>query len=218
MADGSNQEITRRDFLKKMGVLATAIGASSAISACEKVTSENMSSHVELATGDKAFLSISGQEVKKEITFRYSEQFLPDKLQTYKNEEGFVAKPFQDGAETTRWLGEITELKIYHVEGINPDLAGVVKDVGIYPLATGPKVDGTGRTALSEFADLYAIPVIVSGEATKSYGIDNPPLEKNAHKDIVEEFGQGLAVGILDNTNQFFVQGYICDARAVSLK
>ncbi len=218
MSDGSNQEITRRDFLKILGIGTTAAATAAVISACEKVTSENTPSHVELATGDKASLSISGQEGKKEITFRYSDQFLPDKLQTYKNGEEFVAKPFQNGAETTRWLGEITELKISHIEGINPDLADVVKDVGIYPLTTGPKNNGTGRKGLSEFADLYAIPVIVSGPATEYYGIDNPPLEKNIHyKDDIKEFGLGLAVGVLDSTNQFFMQGYICDARAVAL-
>ncbi len=218
MSEGVNNEptkMTRRGFLRLLGIGATA----TALSACAPESSKKPElSFKEVGNYDKVPLNISGEA--KEIVIVYPTEFT-DKLQIRKRGEDQVVKPFEEGAEVVRILGEITDPTLYKVEGKSEILNEEIR-VGVYPTTNGNLINDSGREDLGTSNRLYAIKVIVNGRAAQNYGIDNPPLEENKNYSknnslSVSKFGQGLAVGILEN-NMFHIQGYVCDSRAVDLK
>lgn len=228
MAEGVGnepQKITRRQFLKFLGIGAAATAAS-AVTACAPGQEKSAEldkkelSFKEIENGNKIPLYVGG--IAAEVMIAYVKDV--DPLQIRQRGEGNVTKSFENDAETVRKLGEITDANLYKIKGKNPDLGEEIT-VGIYPTTNGNKISISGREDLKS-SELYALKVVVNGSATENYEIDNPPLEtnKNYNKNnslSVPEFGQGLAVGHLvdgEMNKVFYVEGFVCDARAVVLE
>lgn len=228
MAEGVGnepQKITRRQFLKFLGIGAAATAAS-AVTACAPGQEKSAEldkkelSFKEVENGNKIPLYVGG--IAAEVMIAYVKDV--DPLQIRQRGEGNVTKSFENDAETVRKLGEITDANLYKIKGKNPDLGEEIT-VGIYPTTNGNKISISGREDLKS-SELYALKVVVNGSATENYEIDNPPLEtnKNYNKNnslSVPEFGQGLAVGHLvdgEMNKVFYVEGFVCDARAVVLE
>jgi len=220
------QKITRRQFLKFLGIGAAATAAST-ITACSpdkdnfaEIDKKELS-FKEVDSGTKIPLIIGG--VATEVMIAYVKDV--DSLQIRQRGKGNVTKSFEGGAETVRKFGEITDANLYEIKGKSPNLGEEIT-VGVYPTTNGNKNNISGSREDLGDLKLYALKVIVNGGATENYEIDNPPLEtnKNYHKNnslSVPEFGQGLAVGhVVDGeiNKVFYVEGYVCDARAVELQ
>lgn len=229
MSEGVNNEPpnpSRRRFLRLLGIGAGAATVS-AITACAPGQEKSAEidkkdlSFKEVDNGTKIPLVIEG--VATEVLIAYIKDNI-DPLQIRQRGEGNVTKLFEDGTETIRKFGEITDPNLYEIKGKNPNLGEEIT-VGVYPTTNGNKISISGREDLGN-SKLYALKVVVNGSATENYGIDNPPLEtnKNYHKNnslSVPEFGQGLAVGHLvdgEMNKVFYVEGFICDDRAVVLE
>ncbi len=224
MSEGTNnepQKMSRRDFLKKIGLIGAGSVATVALAGCKEGSNER-SSFREVGDNEKIPLNISGEDSAVDVNIQYNSE--PDGLQFSPLEvrqeggDGDVVKPFRKGEETTRMLGEIIDPTIYKVLAKSEKLGNEIT-VGVYPTVNGNINSGTGRMDISELGDVYGIKVIVNGAATRNYGIDDPPLEtnENAKYDKVKEFGKGLAIGKFEN-DTFRVMGYVCDSRAVELQ
>lgn len=218
---GLDNKISRRDFLKKLGLGASTILLSNVLVACDKLTPEEMKiTYKEVKNGDSLPLYISGRDKPENV---YIQNFFPDldPLQIRQKEARDIALPFKDGAETARMLGEVTNPTLFKVKGKNSSLGDEIT-VGVYPSVTGNLVSTEGRHDLNFSDNLYAIPVIV---ANQSYFEDDAPAEVNKGEKFkinawreVENFGSGLMVGMLGEDNRFMASGYVCDARAVVLE
>jgi hypothetical protein len=218
---GLDNKISRRDFLKKLGLGASTILLSNVLVACDKLTPEEMKiTYKEVKNGETLPMYISGREKPENV---YMQNFFPDldPLQIRQKDGKDVALPFKNGAETVRMLGEVTNPTLFKVTGKNPDLGEEIT-VGVYPEVTGNLVSTEGRHDLNFSDNLYAIPVIV---ANQSYLEDEAPAETNKGEKYkinawreVENFGNGLVVGTLGQDNRFMISGYVCDARALDLK
>lgn len=232
MSEGVNnepQKITRRQFLKFLGIGAAAATAS-AVTACApgkdnftEIDKKELS-FKEIENGDKISLNISG--VVSEAIIVYTGHTGENGGSLYVRQRGEipVVKSFEEGSETVRRLGEITDANLYEIKGKSSDLSEEIT-VGVYPTTNGNLIDGDWREDLKD-TKMSALKVIVNGAATRNYEIDNPPLEtnKNYNKNnslSVPEFGQGLAVGRLvdgEMNKVFYIEGYVCDARAVNFE
>lgn len=222
MSEGTNldKKYNRRDFLKMFGIGASALAATQLLSACEKFTPEEMKlAFKEIGTGDSLPLNVSG-ESPRNISFQYANSNI-DKIQVRQKDGVDMTLPFKNGDETVRILGEVSDPTIYKITGKNPALDKEIT-VGVYPKVTGKLLSLEGRRDLDINENSYAIPVVV---ANVSYFEDKAPSEKNKSGSFnredwrnVKEFGNGLAVGTFDQTDNFMVTGFISDARAVSLK
>lgn len=223
MSEGTDldNKISRRDFLKMLGLGASAVAISQVLSACDKLTPEELKiTYKEIKNGDSLPLYISGQENPETINVQYAFPDV-DSLQIRQKDGKSIALPFKDGDEKVRFLGEITDPTLYRVTGKNPVLDDEIT-VGIYPKVTGNLFSIEGRRNLNFSDRLYAIPVIV---ANQSYLEDEAPSEMNKGEKYkinawreVENFGNGLMVGTLGEDKRFRISGYVCDARAVVLE
>lgn len=233
MAEGVGnepQKISRRQFLRFLGVGAAAAGTAVVASACNTGPDNSTEldkkelSFKEIENGDKIPLNINGTVSEVVLVYTGYTGENGGSLYVRQRGENPVAKSFEEGAETVRRLGEITDANLYDIKGKSPDLGDEIT-VGVYPTTNGNLIDGTWREDLKD-TKLSALKVIVNGAATRNYEIDNPPLEanKNYNKNnslSMAEFGQGLAVGRLvdgEMNKVFYVEGFVCDARAVVLK
>jgi hypothetical protein len=223
MSEGTSldKKISRRDFLKMLGIGAVAASVPSILTGCEKLSKEDMAlTFKEVANGSTLPLYVSGQEGAKNITINYVRPDV-DRLQIRQKDGKDTTLPFNSGAETVRILGEISDPTLHKIVGKNPSLGDEIT-VGVYPKVTGNLISINGREDLMESDNLYALPVIV---ADVSYFEDKAPSEKNKSESYnkedwrnVDEFGNGLAVGSLDSDNRFMIHGFVSDARAVELK
>lgn len=225
MGDGSSVErllgkpISRRDFLKGAGVVMGGVLSLSATGCGETSANKENVSFRKIETGDSLLLPISGKENGR-VFFQYANKDINEL--SVRSKQGFdsLPLPFIKDAGTVRLLGEICENKLYKVTGYNSSLG--VGQVGVYPTFLGEKSGSSGREELSDLGEVYAINVIVSGEATKGYLLENPPLEINVNPNTEEKvptFGNGLMVGKLNQNERDYIfvpLGYICDARAVN--
>lgn len=144
----------------------------------------------------------------------------PPKLRT--ENETFVAKNFEDGAETVRMLSEITDFSLYRVE-INDSLVDDGK-VKTYRSPVGFLLGDSGGYFPND-QKMYGIKVIV---APCNYFLGTQmPEEKNKKTNItdpwmdVNSFGEGFLVGELKQTNGKNILGetrYVCDARALKIR
>ena len=221
--DSDNKQYSRREFLKLLGIGATSIAVTRLLTGCEKFTPKEMNlAFREVQNGDQIPFKVSGRESPVNVGIQYANSSV-DRLQIRQDDNVDKAAPFVAGNETVRLLGEISDPKLYKVTGYNSELS--INRVGVYPTVLGNKREIEGRQELSELGELYAIKTIVSGDATRGYGIENPPLEINKSDSFsnsdwrnVPDFGQGLAVGRFDSQNTFTMYGFVCDARAVNLE
>lgn len=226
MSEGTNTDqklYSRRDFLKMLGIGATSLVVTRLLTACEKLTTEELKlSFKEINTGDSLPLNVNGEQPRN-ISFQYANKDI-DKVQVRQKDGVDITVPFNGEAETVRMLGEISDPTVYKIIGKNSELPSEI-NVGVYPTVLGNKRIIEGRQDLSSLGDLFAIKVIVSGDATRNYEMGDPPVERNkggayvnADWGEIDDFGQGLAVGKLDSENRFTMMGYVCDARAVNLE
>lgn len=234
MPDGnSNQEIsagkqiTRRDFLKGVGMVIAGTTLAVATGCNNKDRKESVVSidFREVKNGERMNLEV-GEKGQQEILIQYTPSREPkglDPLFIRQENKKDAFSSFKEGNETTRLPGEIIEGKLYRVEGKNPELP---KDttVGVYPKLTGnmERDSDLVRKDLSELFgfELYALPVIVTGAAAANYHIDGLPLE-NKKNGKGETFAEGAVVGILTvqgEAKQFRPEGVVCDLRALNLK
>lgn len=216
---GEPKLYSRRDFLRFLGIGAASIAVTRLLTACDKLSSEEMKlTFKEIKTGDSLSLNISG-ESPRSIGFQYANSGI-DRVQVRQKDGSDITMPFKNGGETVRMLGEISDPTLYKVTGKNPALGEEIT-VGVYPKVTGKLLSMEGRRDLNFGENTYALPVIV---ANVSYLEDQAPAEINKSDSYnredwrnVKEFGNGLAVGELNN-DVFTVTGFVSDARAVSLK
>jgi len=223
MSEGTDldKKISRRDFLKMLGMSVSAVAVSQVLSACERFTPEEMKiTYKEIKNGDSLPLYIRGQEKPANINIQYAFPDV-DPLQIRQKDGKGVALPFKNGEERVRFLGEIGDPTLYKVTGKNPELSDEIT-VGVYPKVTGNLISLDGRHNLEFHDNLYAMPVIV---ANQSYFEDQAPSEINKGEGYkrsdwkdVGHFGNGLIVGTLGEDDRFRVSGYVCDARALALK
>lgn len=222
MSEGTNTDkklYSRRDFLKILGIGASSLAVTRLLTACDKLSTEEMKlTFKEIKTGDFLALNVSG-ESPRNIYFQYANSNI-DKVQVRQKDGKDITTPFKNGGETVRMLGEISDPTLYKVTGKNPALGEDVT-IGVYPKVTGKLISMEGRENLNFGENTYALPVIV---ADVSYLGDQAPAEINKSDSYarddwrnVKEFGNGLAVGSLNN-NTFVVEGFVSDARAVTLK
>lgn len=222
MSEGTNMDkklYSRRDFLKFLGVGAAAVAIPGLLTACDKLSSEELKlTFKEVGNGDSVPLNVSGESARN-IKFQYMNSDI-DKLQIRQKDGTDTTLPFKNGSQSVRMLGEISDPTLYRITGKNPGLNPEIT-IGVYPKVTGKINSSEGRSDL-EFNDrMYAVPVIV---ANTSYFEDKAPAETNKSGSFsrddwrnVNEFGNGLAVGSF-NKDIFTVYGFVSDARAVSLK
>lgn len=227
---GEPQKISRRQFLRFLGVGAAAVGSAAVASACSKGPENSAEldkkelSFKKIENGNKIPLNINGAVSEVVIVYTgHAGEEDAGSLWIRQRGETSVAKSFEEGAETVRRLGEVTDSNLYEMKGKSLDLGEEIT-VGVYPTTNGNLIDGDWREDLKG-TGLSALKVVVNGAATRNYEIDNPPLETNKdyHKNnwlSMPEFGQGLAIGRLTDGEMnkvFYVEGFICDERAVEL-
>jgi hypothetical protein len=199
--------INRRDFIKMLGI--TSVGL--ALTACTR-SKERISelSFLDIEKGAILPLEVSGRG-KLNVYVDYFNGV--DKLVARMHDGKGVTEAFSGGSESIRRMGEITEPELKKITGIN-----TASTLFVYPMTTGNKLDNFGRQEFSLRDNVFALPVITTeidlvGSA--------PPAENNKNNSLPSTFGQGLAVGKLNSVggkDVFQVEGYICDARAVSLE
>ena len=213
MSEGK-KEITRRDFLKGSLVVAGGILGGKWVERLANLGKDTPFS--EIPGGTKFPLNVDGKG-DKDIYLFYANE---DVSKLCVRREGTVK--FNDGAETVRTLGEITEPVLKKVIGKNSSLPEDTM-VGVYPTARGSQINSVGKQGLQEEEGIYALPVITKKIDYMQDG-SHVPSEKNMNAPTVpdvrnlKEFGQGLAIGRLDSdSGNFIVLGYVCDARAVEL-
>jgi hypothetical protein len=216
---GESKLYSRRDFLRILGIGGASLAVTSLLTACDKLSSEEMKlTFKEIEAGDSLPLNISGESPRR-VVFQYANSDI-DKIQVRQEDGLDKTRPFENGGKTVRMLGEISDPTLYKVTGKNPALGEEIT-VGVYPKVTGYLLSMEGRRDLSFGENTYALPVIV---ANVSYLDDQAPAETNKSGSYnredwrdVQRFGNGLAVGTL-NKGTFTVEGYVSDARAVTLK
>lgn len=176
----------------------------------------------DVENGSKILMDLNGEI--KEVTIRYND---PDIVRIkVRNENGEdVSRPFNNGAETTRKLGEILSPRLRKIEGKSSVLEEGVS-IGVYPGPTGFYLSLEGREDLEIGSNFYAISVATAYADT--LGLENPaPFEINKDASInninsVEGFGKGLVVGFVfedvSGNVTLAVDGYLPDSRVVSLK
>ena len=226
---GIGGQITRRDFLKKVGIAIAGAGLAATTGCSNKENREHIGSVYfrEIQNNEVIPLKISGMgETSLPVKIMYTSSERPNNLDSLflrqeDNKDTFLT--FKKGEETIRLPGEIVEGKLYHVEGKNPELPEGTT-VGVYKKLTGNKErdsDST-RTDLSGLLgpNLYVLPVIVEGAVAANYQINDLPQEikKNGEG---RTFAVGAVVGLLqgnDSAKQFTPLGVVCDSRALNLK
>lgn len=176
----------------------------------------------DIEDGSKVLMNLNGET--KEVTIRYND---PDIVRIkVRNENGEdVSRPFSNGAETTRKLGEILSPRLRKIEGRSSVLEDDVS-IGVYPGPTGSYLSLEGREDLEIGPNSYAI--FVATAYADTLGLNNPaPFEVNENDsdnniNSVKGFGKGSIIGsIFEDVNgniTLAVDGYLPDSRVLSLE
>lgn len=230
------EKMSRRDFLKKAGVVAGAVAVGVGGAVIEEKTgaiSRALRSIKELFLGSFPFeeivdksnyqMNVSGYDDKKAVYFNYFNRDMEKLFFRLGKESSKVFQPFVPGQESVRYLGEVTEDKLWKVAGKSNSLPED-RQVEMFPDFTINQFGYKG-VKFVDFSNenLYALQVIVAPN-TYFDDLDTAPFEINGNapkNDEVrnqEKFGKGLVLGTLEPDGTFNMVGIVGDARALVLE
>lgn len=222
MTEDGGEKISRRSALKKGAkVLAGAV-----LVGCmpEKLVKEALKEeepkYLDVGENFRLTLFVGNSSEAMEIYIN-SGLTLDRKPKLRMEGETYVAKKFEDGAETVRMLAEITDFSIYKVE-INKDMVNDSR-VNTFRSPTGPSLNSTAGLFPIDH-QMWGIRVIVSN--LNYFDGTDAPEEKNKNTNRTDPwmdvtgFGDGFLVGELKQINGKNVldeTSFVCDARALTI-
>lgn len=220
---GKDQPISRRDFIKKMGIASVSLIAAPKMHELSKILEKEKVDFRIVNQGD----SLRELQINNELGFEeyYVKYNTATTKLKYRQDNG------SDSAMTFSQKDQPTERKLGEI--LLPTLFKVSKKfnkTGIYPTARGNKVNNYGRIEFPPNEVKYALRVICQADDLGVYG--DYPTEINANYNPnsvlhdedglydVPDFGQGWAVGTITKEEkglQFNVEGYIANTNALNI-